>query len=222
LELPVALSRTVPVAGGVALGVALLFASPAAAAPAGQDASWLKAAHQYNLTEISAGQGAQSHAATATVRGLGQMFIADHTAGDAKLQAVAAQLGVSLPGTPNATQQQQLTQASAASGSAFDALFLSSQTSGHRQALAAGTTEISSGQDAPVLALAKATAPVVQHHLNELLAAQAGSSPTSVNAGSGGQAAHSTLPEGVAVAALGLVLMAGAGTVVVRRARQPE
>jgi len=218
----VALSRTVPVAGGVALGAALLFASPAAAAPSGQDASWLKAAHQYNLTEIGAGQAAQSHAASATVRGLGQMFIADHTAGDAKLQAVAAQLGVSLPGTPDAAQQQQLAQASAASGSAFDALFLSSQTSGHRQALAAGTTEISSGQDASVLALAKATAPVVQHHLNELLAAQAGSSPTSVNAGSGGQAASSTLPEGVAVAALGLVLMAGAGTVVVRRARQPE
>ncbi len=217
-----ALSRTVPVAGGVALGAALLFASPAAAAPSGQDASWLKAAHQYNLTEIGAGQAAQSHAASATVRGLGQMFIADHTAGDAKLQAVAAQLGVSLPGTPDAAQQQQLAQASAASGSAFDALFLSSQTSGHRQALAAGTTEISSGQDASVLALAKATAPVVQHHLNELLAAQAGSSPTSVNAGSGGQAASSTLPEGVAVAALGLVLMAGAGTVVVRRARQPE
>ncbi len=217
-----ALSRTVPVAGGVALGAALLFASPAVAAPSGQDASWLKAAHQYNLTEISAGQAAQSHAASATVRGLGQMFIADHTAGDAKLQAVAAQLGVSLPGTPDAAQQQQLAQASATSGSAFDALFLSSQTSGHRQALAAGTAEISSGQDASVLALARATAPVVQHHLNELLAAQAGSSPTSVNAGSGGQAASSTVPEGVALAALGLVLIAGAGTVVVRRARQSE
>ena len=217
-----ALSRTVPVAGGVALGVALLFASPAAAAPSGQDASWLKAAHQYNLTEISAGQAAQSHAASATVRGLGQVFIADHTAGDAKLRAVAAQLGVSLPGTPDAAQQQQLAQASATSGSAFDALFLSSQTSGHRQALAAGTTEISSGQDASVLALARATAPVVQHHLNELLAAQAGSSPTSVNAGSGGQAASSTVPEGVALAGLGLVLIVGAGTVVVRRARQPE
>jgi len=222
LEHPVALSRTVPVAGGLALGAALLFASPAAAAPSGQDASWLKAAHQYNLTEIGAGQAAQSHAASGTVRSLGQMFIADHTAGDAKLQAVAAQLGFSLPTSPNAAQQQQLAQATAASGSAFDALFLSSQTSGHRQALAAGTAEISSGQDASVLALATATAPVVQHHLNELLAAQAGSSPTSVNAGNGGQAASSTAAEGAALAGLGLLLVAGAGTVVVRRARQPQ
>jgi len=218
----VALSRTVPVAGGLALGAALLFASPAAAAPSGQDATWLKAAHQYNLTEISAGQAAQSHAPSATVRTLGQMFIADHTAGDAKLQAVAAQFGVSLPGTPDATQQQQLAQASATSGSAFDALFLTSQTSGHRQALAAGATEISSGQDATVLALARATAPVVQHHLYELLAAQAGTSPTSVNAGSGGQAAGSTAAEGAALAALGLVLVAGAGTVVLRRARRSQ
>jgi len=222
LEHPVALSRTVPVAGGLALGAALLFASPAAAAPSGQDTTWLKAAHQYNLTEISAGQAAQSHAASATVRTLGQMFIADHTAGDARLQAVAAQLGVSLPGTPDATQQQQLAQASATSGSAFDALFLNSQTSGHRQALAAGATEISSGQDSTVLVLAKATAPVVQNHLNELLAAQAGTSPTSVNAGSGGQAASSTAAEGAALAALGLVLVAGAGTVVLRRARRSK
>lgn len=128
-----ALSRTLPVAGGLALGAALAFASPAAAAPSSQDATWLKAAHQYNLTEISAGQAAQSHAASATVRNLGQMFVTDHTAGDAQLRTVAAQLGVTLPATPDATQQQQLAQASAATGTAFDALFLSSQTSGHRK-----------------------------------------------------------------------------------------
>lgn len=214
-----ALSRTLPVAGALALGAALAFASPAAAAPSSQDATWLKAAHQYNLTEISAGQAAQSHAASATVRNLGQMFVTDHTAGDAQLRTVAAQLGVTLPATPDATQQQQLAQASAATGTAFDALFLSSQTSGHRQALAAGTTEISSGQDSAVLALARATAPVVQHHLSELLAAQGGS-PTTINAGSGGQAASSTVPEGAALTGLGLVLVVGAGTFARRRARQ--
>lgn len=207
------LSLTLVLAGGAGV----LLAGPALAAPSAQDTTWLQAAHQYNLTEIAAGTSAQTKAASTTVKDLGQMFITDHTAGDSQLQVVAQQLGVTLPTAPNATQQAELAQAAATSGTGFDALFYSQQTAGHRQALAAGSTELASGSDTTVLALAKATAPVVQHHLNELLADQG--LPTSASAGTGGQAASSDRPLGVVGLAAGLVLVVGAGSVMVRRSR---
>ena len=201
----------------VAGGVAVLSASPASAAPSSQDATWMQAAHQYNLTEIAAGTAAQTKASSAAVKDLGSMFVSDHTAGDAKLQTAAQQLGISLPTTPNPTQQAQLAQASATSGTAFDALFYSQQTTGHRMALAATKTELTAGTDSTVLAQATATEPVVQHHLDELLADQG--LPTGVNAGTGGQAATSDRPLAETGVGAGLVLILGAGAVYVRRSR---
>lgn len=65
-----------------------------------------------------------------------------------------------------------------------------------------------------MLGLAKAAAPVIQQHLNELLAAAAQYGvPTVVQAGTGGQAAHSRpwSPAALALAVVGLVLVLGAG-----------
>ncbi len=219
-EARMTLVRRITLVTTVAAGAALLAAAPAQAAPTAQDSGWLKSAHQYNLTEIAAGQAAQSRASSATVKELGAMFVSDHTTGDAALRAKAQLLGVSLPSAPDAMQQSELAQAKAASGAAFDAVFLRQQTAGHRQALAAGKAELAAGSDSRVLAVARMSGPTVQKHLDELLAAQASSSPTGVNAGTGGQAAtNDSAPVGVGVAALGLALLAGAGTIVLRRAR---
>ena len=65
-------------------------------------------AHQSNLTEIAAGKAAQQKATSQKVRDLGQMFITDHTANDAKLRSAAKTLGVTLPGSPNAQQRAAL------------------------------------------------------------------------------------------------------------------
>lgn len=198
-------------------GTGVLLASPAWAAPSAQDTTWVQAAHQYNLTEIAAGTAAQTKASSPAVKELGQMFITDHTAGDAKLQATAKQLGITLPGSPNATQQAELARAGATSGAAFDALFYAQQTAGHRQALSATRTEVAGATDPTVLAEATATEPVVQRHLDMLLADQG--LPTGVNAGTGGQLAGSDHLLGIAGLAAGLVLVLGAGTALVRRPR---
>src|SRR3954471_15689336 len=194
------LARRAALALGVTLGAALALptaasaspvAHPAVAAPApraavsSQDRTWMVVAHQSNLTEIAAGKAAQQKATSQKVRDLGQMYIADHTANDAKLTAAAKKLGVSLPSSPNAQQQAALKSVSAKSGAAFDSAWISGQITGHKQTLAATDTEISSGSDATVLSLAKATRPVVAHHLEELQAA-GGGSVSSVGAGGGG------------------------------------
>ena len=205
---------------GLALTAAgLAGTSAAAAAPSEQDRTWMVAAHQSNLTEIAAGKAAQQKATTDVVRQHGQIFIRDHTRLDASLRQLAQRLGVDLPSAPNPQQQATLKSVSAKSGAAFDQAWLTSQLAGHRQAKAAGQTEIANGSDASVKAAAQAAAPVIQMHLS-MLEQATGTSPSGVNAGTGGQAA--TLPGGVQLGwvLVGLGLMAGAGGLVVVRPRR--
>ena len=225
------LARRAALALGVTLGAALALpvaasaahvAHPAAAAPAAraavssQDKAWMVAAHQSNLTEIAAGKAAQQKATSQKVRDLGEMFITDHTANDTKLTAAAKKLAVSLPSSPNAQQRAALASVSAKSGAAFDSAWIVSQITGHRQALAATDTELSSGSDPAVLSLAKATRPVVAHHLEELLAA-GGGSVSSVGAGTGGQAALGEAAPGLALTGFGVLLAGAAGALVLHR-----
>jgi putative membrane protein len=229
------LARRAALTLGVAFGAALALPTAASAAPSAHpvahaqaiapaaraavssaDRTWMVAAHQSNLTEIAAGKAAQQKATTQKVRDLGQMFITDHTANDTKLKAAAKTLGVSLPSTPNAQQRAALANVSAKSGASFDAAWIASQTTGHRQALAATDTELSNGSNATVLSLAKATRPVVAHHLDELLAA-GGGSVSSVGAGTGGQAAIGDTRSGLALTGIGVLLAAAAGALVLRR-----
>jgi putative membrane protein len=204
-------SLTVALAGN---GVGTAFA----AAPSAQDIAWLRAAHQNNLSEIHAGQAAQRKATSGVVRQHGALFIRDHTRLDGDLRAVARKLGVSLPSRPSPQQRAVLASVAAKSGSAFDSAWLQSQLTGHRQAKAAGQTELADGSDAQVKALARAAAPVIQMHLDML--AQTLGVPSGVAAGTGGQAA--SLPAGRAglgAALLGLGVVLAVATVLVGRRR---
>jgi putative membrane protein len=210
LALPAAAASAAPAAHQVA-------ANPAVrAAVSSQDRAWMVAAHQSNLTEIAAGKAAQQKATSQKVRDLGAMFIRDHTANDTKLTAAAKTLGVDLPGRPNAQQRAALASVAAKSGAAFDSAWIASQITGHRQTLAATDTELSSGSNATVLSLARATRPVVAHHLEELVAA-GGGSVSSVGAGTGGQAAFGEAGPGLALTGLGVLMAGAAGALVLRR-----
>ncbi len=212
--------RRATVALVAAAGALALAAGPAAAAPSQQDQEWLVAAHQSNLAEIAAGQAALQQATTPAVREHGQMLIDDHTRLDAALTPVAQQLGVTLPGEPSEAQQQALAAVTAQQGAAFDRAWVESQIAGHRATLAAGQQELAAGTEQAVKDLAAASAPVVQGHLDGLLAvAQELGVPTSVPAGSGGQAANSSAVAGLALVTAGVLAVAAAGTVLVRQRR---
>jgi putative membrane protein len=206
-------------AGVAALAALVLVASTAQAAPSSQDQSWMVSAHQGNLAEIAAGQAAVAQASTDTVRHLGQMLIDDHTTLDANLTAAATQLGVTLPGSPTPEQQAELASVASKTGAAFDTAWISSQIPAHKATLAAGATELATGSDPTVKGLASAAAPVVQHHLDELVAvAPDYGVPSSVSAGNGGQAARSAVPVGIALLAAGaLALMLAAPSMLRRR-----
>jgi putative membrane protein len=214
--------RLVVLVGAAALACTFvgLTADVAAAAPSSQDRAFLVAAHQNNLTEIQAGRAALKKSSNDVVRRHGQLFITDHTRLDADLRAVAQQLNVSLPSQPNAKQRATLASVSALSGTAFDAAWLRSQLTGHRQAKADGQRELSQGSDGQVKGLARAAAPVIQMHLAMLQ--EATGTPSGLATGNGGQAAtRSGGRAGLGTGLLGLggVLVAAAALVLRRRRR---
>lgn len=204
------------VLGAIALFAAvMLAAAPVSAAPSEQDASWLAAAHQSNLTEIAAGTAAQERATTEAVQEAGAKLVEDHTALDAELTALAEELGVDLPTAPSAMQQATLDAVAAHEGEAFDAAWIASQIDGHRMSLAAGQEQVQNGSEPAVVALAEKAGPVIQGHLDHLLQL-ADEVPGAVPSGLGGPAVPTLL--GASLVGVGVLVLA-ASLIIVRRGR---
>src|SRR5690348_4585096 len=70
-----------------------------------QDQKWLQQAHQANLAEIAAGNLAEQSGHAESIRMVGHTLATDHAEMDAKLQKLAEQLRVKLPGAPNPQQK---------------------------------------------------------------------------------------------------------------------
>ncbi len=200
------------------VGIALA-AGPASAEPNDQDLQFLAAAHQGNLAEIASGQAAVAQAATEEVRAMGQQLITDHQTLDASLTAVAQQLGVTLPDAPSPDQQAALAEVTAQTGEDFDRAWLYLQIEAHRQTLALGEQELAAGSEQAVKDLAAAAAPVVQGHLDHALMLARELGVEGVPAGSGGQAADSERPLGLALATAGGLLLAAVAAFALRLRR---
>lgn len=210
---------------GATLGGAVLAGPASATNAAAADEAWLVAAHQSNLAEIAAGRDAQENATNDDVSALGEHLVEDHTRLDRSVQQLAEKYDVTLPDAPNEAQQSLLAQVKQNSGEAYDRAWVRAQTTSHLQTKAATQREISGGDAEDVVAAARTSAPVVQRHIDELASISADlgiASPTSVNGGTGGQAAEgsSSVPATVTIAA-GLGLLAAAGFAVYRRRATP-
>ena len=179
----------------VFLGLALmgLGAGTAGAAtrPSGQDIAWMQSNAQTDLTEIAAGTLALSRSTTPVITDLASVTKTQHQAVLNKLRALAQSTGVTLPTTPNPTQQAQAAQLQALSGRSFDLTYDNVQIAGHLLSISQTKAEIASGSDPAVVAFAKNYLPAAQMHLSMAQAAHVrltGLAPT-VGAGSGGMAA---------------------------------
>jgi predicted outer membrane protein len=75
------------------------------------------------LWEAPAGQMAQDRAGNPKVKEVGHHIATEHIALDERVRALAASLGVPLPGLPSAEQQVWLDEMSAAQGNEFDRIF---------------------------------------------------------------------------------------------------
>jgi putative membrane protein len=196
-------------------------ASIAVAAPNSQDTAYVTSNGQTSLAEIAIGQLALQRAQNDATRELAQMTLADHQDALAKLQSVAAGLGIAVPTEPSADQKKDAATLQAVSDDAFDLTYAQIQVAGHQKSIAGTNQEISTGSDPALIDYAKGYLPVATMHLQmaQDALAELGGTPTAVPAGSGGSAAPTSAStvwwQTIAVAA-GLLLVIG-GLLIVRR-----
>jgi predicted outer membrane protein len=163
------------------LAVAVAVMTPAAApgaaalgAPSPQDEQYLRTAHQSNLAEIVISEMAARHQGEApVVVRLGDEFKTDHTKLDESLQSTARLLGVALPATATAVQQQVAGQLAHMERAGFDKAWVLAQVNAHEAAMAATQAEIDKGQDPAVVQLARDAMPIITAHHDALVQAAA-------------------------------------------------
>jgi putative membrane protein len=162
-----------------ALLIALLLSVPPVAASAtgdpladphsisAQDRTFMSQNAHTNLAEIGLGSVAEDRVSSSRTREIASMVVADHRKAQDRLTALAAKLGISLPDSPDAMQEQTASTVKSHSGKAFDEAYLQAQVPGHEKSIEHARTEIGDGSDAAVIAFAKSYLPVAQKHLRE-------------------------------------------------------
>jgi putative membrane protein len=222
-------------AAGLALGSGLLIGTwPAGAATvtaagqarttaaaSAQDTTWAKATAQTDLAEIAIGHLAEQRAQHSATKMMAQVTISDHTKNLSQLKQIASQAGMTLPTTPNATQQSQAAQLKSVSSSQFDATYDAIQIKGHELSISQTRAEIAGGSSSAVKSNAQTYLPVAEKHLQmaESDYSALGGSVSGVNAGTGGMAATPSANDApwIAAGAAGALLLAGTGAFGVRR-----
>jgi putative membrane protein len=212
----------------------------AAAQPGGagqlsqQDQTFMAQNAQTDLAEIAAGKLAVAHATTAQIRQTANTIMSDHQQILSQLQGLARDLHVTLPNSPDATQQQQAQQLEGASGTAFDQDYRQDLITGHQTSIAQTQQEIKSGSDQQVVNFAKSYLPGAEQHLRmaQNLSVPSSSSPnpssssppSGVNTGSGGEAAASPeIPPAMVAGLAGggaLLVLTSGGALLVRRRQE--
>lgn len=214
-------------------GACVLGAAPAQAAEAstvsGQDSTWAKSNAQTDLAEITIGQIAEQRALHSATKSLAQVTMSDHEKALTELKSVAATTGIMLPTAPNATQQAQAAELKTVPSGQFDATYDSIQIKGHELSISQTKTELAAGSNAAVKNFASVYLPVAEKHLQmaetafAALAGVSGQAP-GVGAGTGGMAAVRPADDTVwlGLGAAGVLLIAGTGTIALRRRRAPS
>jgi len=100
------------------------------------DRDLLARVRQAGLWETPTGQQAEQQASSPAVREVGKHIASEHQELDVKVRQISDQLGVMLPNSPSAQQQQWMSEISAASGSDFDRVFVNRLREGHGIVLA--------------------------------------------------------------------------------------
>lgn len=119
------------------------------------------------MTEVQAGQLAQTQGVAKDVKAYGAMMVKDHTAAADKLKTLAAQKNITLPTSVSTDMQKNLDDLKAKSGKDFDKAYIDMMVSDHKKVISAFEDESKNGSDADVRAFADSTLHTLRHHLDE-------------------------------------------------------
>jgi putative membrane protein len=154
----------------------LMLTVPLTAMADSPDAAFYKKAAEGGIAEVEAGNLAQSKGDSQKVKDFGAMMVKDHSAANAKLEALAATKGVALPNTSSVRQLATKAKLEVLKGDTFDKAYIKAQVRAHQSTESLFRKEIASGQDPDAQSFAKATLPTVRSHLKAIntIAADAG------------------------------------------------
>ena len=145
-------------------------ASAATAMPATvskADADFVVNTANAGMTEIKAGQIAESSGTAKDVKEYGAMMVKDHSAAADKLKEIADAKHITLPADLSNDSQQAITDLSKKSGKDFDKNYLDMMVSDHKKVISAFEDETKNGSDADIRAFAESTLHTLRKHLDE-------------------------------------------------------
>ncbi|MDN3551168.1 DUF4142 domain-containing protein [Mucilaginibacter aquaedulcis] len=120
------------------------------------------------MAEVALGKMAAAKGADSKVKDFGKMMVMDHGKANAELMTIAKGKHIALPAGLDAEHQAKSDSLSKLSGKGFDKAYVDAMIDGHKKTLSLMQAEASNGKDAELKAFAGKTAPVVQHHLEEI------------------------------------------------------
>jgi putative membrane protein len=130
---------------------------------ASRDRAFVQAAARAGRQEIADARDAMQRARRGEVRSAAKSMLDQHTEANAALEALAVRKGWALP-TPKDPDPSPLPVDD------FDSAYLEHQASSHRQAIALFRAQAEAARGDPDLAaLARATLPILEHHLETLV-----------------------------------------------------
>ena len=132
---------------------------------ASNDAAFVNGIAEASLTEIAEAQLALQMSKSTKIKQYAQQMITDHTKLNDELAPIAQAHGVSLPTTPSAEQQQEISALQGMHGYGFSHAYVADQITGHQQALQLVQMEASDGTDPALKQYAETGAPIIQSHL---------------------------------------------------------
>ncbi|MBV9862573.1 MAG: DUF4142 domain-containing protein [Alphaproteobacteria bacterium] len=121
--------------------------------------------------EVSLGQVAQQRSGNPAITRLGAMLAADHMRANQELASLAMAHGVTPPNTPDPGRQGVATMLQAMSGPMFDREFVMEQIADHQVSITLFQGEAQMSMDPALRGFAQRYVPVLQQHLQALMAA---------------------------------------------------
>jgi putative membrane protein len=152
--------------GSVALLVGITLGCPKASSNAGEaDGHFVANASSGGTAEVQLGHLAEQRGTNADVKNFGRRMVTDHSAADAKLQAVASKEGMTFSNTLNPEDKATYNKLHSLSGTDFDRAYADAMVKDHEQDIAEFEREAKSGKDAAVRQFAQDTLPTLREHL---------------------------------------------------------
>ncbi len=148
----------------------LFAAAHAASTVSAADRAFIAMVSQGGMFEVQAGAVGASQGSTQDIKDQGATEAHDHQLVGDKLKSIAASVSITFPTMLKPAFQKELDDLKAASGAAFDALYLKNMEDIHAKDGAAFAKEAAGGTNRNLRAFAAETDRIVLRHIGELKA----------------------------------------------------